>query len=46
MFGLELLPVVLNEVELFSVTVAGVEVVLLHFRIYLIIVPVIVIETI
>src|SRR5690242_4879814 len=40
------LPVVLNEIKLFSVSVAGVEVVLLHLRVDLVIVPMIVIETI
>jgi len=40
------LPVVLNEIKLFSLSVAGVEVVLLHLRVDLVIVPMIVIETI
>ena len=40
------LPVVLNKIKLFSVSVAGVEVVLLHLRVDLVIVPMIVIETI
>jgi len=43
---LELLPVVLNEVKLLSMTIAGIEIVLLHLRICLVIVPVIVIETV
>src|SRR5882724_7714501 len=46
MLRLELLPVVLNEVKLFSMTVAGIEVVLLHLSVDLVKVPVIVIETI
>jgi len=40
------LPVVLDEIKLFSVSVAGVEVVLQHLRVDLVIVPMIVIETI
>ena len=40
------LPVVLNEIKLFSVSVASVEVVLQHLRVDLVVVPMIVIETI
>src|SRR6266850_6544270 len=46
MLRLELLPVVLNEIKLLSMTVAGIEVVLLHLSVDLVKVPVIVIETI
>ena len=46
MFGLELLPVVLNKVKLFSMTVARVEVVPQHLRVRLVIVPVVVIHTV
>ena len=46
MFRLELLPVVLNEVKLLSMTVAGIEIVLLHLSVGLVIVPVIVVETV
>ena len=40
------LPVLLNEIKLCSVSVAGVEVVLFHLRVDLVIVPMIVIEPI
>ena len=43
---LELLPVVLNEVQLLSMTIAGVEVILHHLSVCLVIVPMIVIETV
>jgi hypothetical protein len=43
---LYLLPVVLNEVKLLSMTIAGIEIVLPHFSVDLVIVPVIVIETV
>src|SRR5882724_10466143 len=46
LFCLELLPVVLNEVKLLSMTIAGIEIVLLHLSVSLVIVPVIVIETV
>ena len=46
LFRLELLPVVLNEIKLLSMAVAGIEVVLLHFSIRLVIVPVMVVEPI
>src|SRR5882762_8519926 len=46
LFRLELLPVGLNEVKLLSMTIAGIEIVLLHLSVGLVIVPMIVIETI
>lgn len=46
LFCLDLLPVALNEVKLLSMTVASVEVILLHLSVDLVIVPVVVIETV
>src|SRR3954451_272890 len=46
LLALKLLPVVTNEVQLLSVSGAGVEVIILHFSVRLLIVPVIVIEAI
>ena len=43
---MEFLPVILNKVQLLSMTVAGIEVVLQHLGVCLIIVPVIVIEAV